>query len=292
METLFTSSSFLPEFIFSNLKGEIVDYIISSYMVDMSIVHVYYWHPNIQVHCDTIYNNSILDSQYITLHQVQKPGIYHAKFVLVTTTKVLRLIIMTTNFTNQLISENWNDYYILTIPKTKKKCVSKNMSKFMLFLNKSDIHLKQDIFFYDWSSINANIICSIPNVVSHYDCYKECFEKEQFDDCTVQCSTMIIPFNWSNVFNVKNVTIVIPDDFDKRKDKDMNYFILNISNPYNFTIKSEHYDQPYHFKRYILNNQVSSYMIITSANLTKQAWGCNLFMSLNAELGIIWKKTK
>ena len=98
METALTSDAFSPELIFRGLKGNIIDYVISSYHVNVALILMYYYRPELQIHCDS-YTNGSGKEPFIHTHKLPKDGIYHAKFVLVTTTEACRLIIMTTNIT-------------------------------------------------------------------------------------------------------------------------------------------------------------------------------------------------
>ena len=109
MERLFEADVLNPGLIFSGLRGEIIDYVISSYMVNMSIIRLYYWHPAIQIHCNRCYQAIRDDIKYVHIHELTDPGIYHAKFILITTTEMLRFIVTTANMTNQMIQNCRND---------------------------------------------------------------------------------------------------------------------------------------------------------------------------------------
>ena len=69
-----------------------------------------------------VYNHLDEDVKTFVHVHSQTPfgGIYHAKFVLITTDQCLRFIVMTTNITNQMVENCENDYYILDIPKSAK----------------------------------------------------------------------------------------------------------------------------------------------------------------------------
>ena len=47
-----------------------------------------YYHPSLQIHCQEAFNGTGKED-FVHLHQVEEPGIYHAKFILITTRDVL-----------------------------------------------------------------------------------------------------------------------------------------------------------------------------------------------------------
>ena len=197
MEQSFTTEALSPDLIFKGLKGEIIDYVISSYQVNIGLIYTYYWHPNIQVHCEIAYNGTDHDD-FIHIHDVEKPGIYHAKFILLTTTEVLKLMIMTTNITENEIKNCLNDYYVITIPKRTLTSSTKNTMRLYEFLDSFDIKLKSSLVNYDWRKLNGHLLISIPNKMSQGICFNKIVKKPEKSDkrrAKVRCSTMMTGVN-------------------------------------------------------------------------------------------------
>ena len=51
-------------------------------MVNMNLIKIYYWHPNLIIHCNNAYNDTLDDQKYIVYHNLINNGIYHAKLLL------------------------------------------------------------------------------------------------------------------------------------------------------------------------------------------------------------------
>lgn len=289
MESVFTASTFRPEFVFSNLRGSIIDYVISSYTINMHLIKMYYWHPALQIHCSLVYNDIPDDRKYITLHKLQEPGIYHAKFVIVTTTEMLRLIIMTTNVTNQLVENCWNDYYIANLPLASTCSSTQNTALLTEFLKANKITLKKSLSCYRWNNLKARFLVSCPGLLSHAMCWKW-YYSTPFDTVVIQTTTAMTNFDVRPIFDSRKCVFRAPKNFEKRKESDMSFFLLDLTNKSHiYSIDTSYDGIPYHFKRYILSNANSSVFVLTSANLSKQAWGSRNDTSANAEIGLIWE---
>lgn len=301
MEQSFTIDGLNSDFILGDLKGEIIDYIISSYRVNLNLIYLYFWHPKLQIHCQETYGGTGKED-FVTLHKIEKPGIYHAKFILVTTKEMLKLIIMTTNITENIVKECLNDYYVIKIPKCKLSRPTQFTMNLYQFLDAFNIKLKRGLLQYQWKGVKGKLLVSIPYKLSHSTCFKEQIKKPKKNyetEAEVSCSSMMSGFDIKKIFKVKTCKFyyspenaqkgfgVIDIEHNVNKDKKENYEMILRDENVNF-----------HYKRYTIKyfnpkkKKLKQYLIITSANLTRQAWGTNKKPSLNAELGIIWNSKK
>ncbi|EAL47938.2 hypothetical protein EHI8A_086060 [Entamoeba histolytica HM-1:IMSS-B] len=258
-------------------------------MVNMNLIKIHYWHPNLIIHCNNAYNDTLDDQKYIIYHNLNNNGIYHAKFVLITTSRMLRLIIMSTNITNQLIQNCWNDYYILNIPFTSTPSTTKNTDLLNLFFTTYNINLKMSLSNYDWSNVHAILSVSIPNITSHTNCWNHLFPTQPHGSCIVQTPTAMLNYNLLDTLGLDNSTFNCPFDLDSRKNSDMSYFLINnLDKNTLYKLNYIHSSLPYHFKRYFIHtlNPLADWFILTSANLTYYAWGSKYSPSRNAELDV------
>lgn len=297
MEQSFTIDCLTPEFIFNGLNGEIIDYVISSYKVNMKLIYLYYYHPKIQIHCQEVFNGTGKE-EFVYLHKVKEPGIYHAKFILITTKDVLKLIVMTTNITENIVQNCLNDYYVIMIPKTNLSVMTNFTTYLYQFFDAFNIKLKQGLMQYDWKHVKGKLLVSIPGKLSHGICFNKQIKlpkKNQKTRAIIRCASMMTGYDIKKVFHVKECIIeYLKDnpkgtllgiyDLEHNKEKDGKtdrYQIMTFESP-----------QPFHYKRYVIEYQgkkkTRQYLIITSANLTRQAWGTIQYAAYNAELGIIW----
>ena len=300
MEQSFTTDALVPDLIFKDLKGEIIDYIISSYQVNIGLIYTYYWHTNIQVHCQIAYNGTEKDD-FIHVHEVEKPGIYHAKFILITTTEMLKLIIMTTNITENEIKNCLNDYYVIKIPKRMITSSTKNTMRLYEFLDTFEIKLKSALINYDWRKLNGHILISLPDKMSHGMCFNKIIKKPEIKDkrkATIRCSTMMTGYDIKKLFHVNYCELEYLDDYEHKTI--MGIYDLEHNEEKDgkkrYELKSVKIDKPFHYKRYTIeytnSTETRRYLIITSANLTRQAWGTSKYVAKNAEMGIIWNSKK
>lgn len=299
MEQSFTADAFSPDLIFNGLKGEIIDYVISSYSVNVKMIYMYYYRPQLQVHCDNIWNGTGHD-HFIHLHKVPAPGIYHAKFVLVTTTEMCRLIVMTANITETIAKNCLNDYYTITVPKCKLACPTIFTTNFYQFLDAFEIKLKSGLLQYDWKGISANLLVSIPRGLSHAMCWRSLLNSNvRFKgEATIRTTTGMLGFNIKKVLRVQKCVF----EYNKDWIKDLTKASEHPFGRYDFRHNKEQktgkdkYElkaiesKPFHYKRYTVEytRPKKRWLIITSANLSKQAWGSLKQPSVNAELGITW----
>lgn len=275
----------------------------------MNLIYLYYWRPELQIHCGMCYGGTGKEP-FVHLHTFEK-GIYHAKFILLTTTEMLRFIVMTTNITEQMIKNCLNDYYVINIPRCKLSVPTGNTEKLYQFFETYDIHLKSSIMQYDWSGLHGNILVSIPGCTSHAICYASLpkLPKRACGKAIVCTTAMKLSYNIKKVLKVKEAIYqYMPkkrDDFSwldysfagnvtttrvqtgRRKEpemKDEQTYQLEV-------LAADH--KPYHYKRYTIEyitkkGITKRILIITSANLSLAAWGTTKTASLNAELGIAW----
>ena len=127
MEQSFTIDCLTPEFVFNGLNGEIIDYVISSYKVNMKLIYLYYYHPALQIHCQEAFNGTGKED-FVHLHQVEEPGIYHAKFILIMTRDVLEKDLRMLARNHNILQEGGNT---VEVPQTQpqKKRVKMIQSK-------------------------------------------------------------------------------------------------------------------------------------------------------------------
>lgn len=297
MEQSFTIDCLTPEFIFNGLNGEIIDYVISSYKVNMKLIYLYYYHPKIQIHCQEVFNGTGKE-EFVYLHKVKEPGIYHAKFILITTKDVLKLIVMTTNITETIVQNCLNDYYVIMIPKTNLSVMTNFTTYLYQFFDAFNIKLKQGLLQYDWKHVKGKLLVSIPGKLSHGICFNKQIKlpkKNQKTRAIIRCASMMTGYDIKKVFHVKECIIeYLKDnpkgtllgiyDLEHNKEKD--------GKTDRYQIQAFESPQPFHYKRYVIEYQgkkkIRQYLIITSANLTRQAWGTTKYAAYNAELGIIW----
>ena len=296
MEQSFTIDGLTSDFILGNLKGDIIDYVISSYQVNLSLIYLYYWHPALQVHCQDILNGTGKED-FVHLHKVKPPGIYHAKFILITTTEVLRLIIMTTNITEPLVKNCLNDYYVINIPKSTLSCPTQFTTYLYQFFDTYDIKLKSGLLQYQWKGIKGKLLISIPGKISHGIFFHEQIKKPKRNSITeavIRCSSMMTGYDIKKIIHVKKCII----EPLQESSKIQTYGIYDLKNNKEkdgkprYELKPFESKQPFHYKRYMIRyigkKNTRQYLIVTSANLTRQAWGTAKYAALNAELGVIW----
>ena len=297
MEQSFTIDCLTPEFVFNGLNGEIIDYVISSYKVNMKLIYLYYYHPALQIHCQEAFNGTGKE-EFVHLHQVEEPGIYHAKFILITTRDVLKLIVMTTNITESVIKNCLNDYYAIMIPKTKLSAMTNFTTYLYQFFDAFDIKLKQGLMQYDWKHVKGKLLVSIPGKLSHGICFSKQIKlpkKNTETSAIIRCASMMTGYDIKKIFHVKKCifeylkdnpqgTLLGVYDLEHNKEKD--------GKTDRYEIQTFESQLPFHYKRYIIEykgkTKTRKYLIITSANLTRQAWGTAKYAAYNAELGIIW----
>lgn len=296
MEQSFTSDALTPQTIFGGLNGEIMDYVISSYRVNLALIHLYYYKPQLQLHCQEAFNGSGKED-FVHIHKVPEPGIYHAKFILLTTKDVLKLIVMTTNITENIIKNCYNDYYVIMVPKTTLASPTPFTTYFYQFLDSYGIKLKNGLLQYDWRGIKGKLLVSIPGKISHGICFNaqiKAPKKNSKTKATIRCASMMTGYDIKKVLHVNECVLEYlkdnPEgtqfgiyDLNHNKDKEQKerYRLVSFESAI-----------PFHYKRYTIEykgkKKTRRYLIITSANLTRQAWGTAKYAAYNAELGIVW----
>ena len=204
MEQSFTSDALSTDLIFNGLKGEVIDYVISSYHVNIKLIYLYFYHPALQVHCGNAYNGTGHDS-FIHIHKLREPGIYHAKFILITTTEACRFIVMTTNITEQLVKNCLNDYYMITVPKVKLSAPTDFTIRLYQFLDAFNIKLKSGLNLYNWKGIQANLLISVPTGLNHALCWRTIINtpKRVRGSAVIRTTTGMLGFDIKKVLRVQ-----------------------------------------------------------------------------------------
>lgn len=284
MERLLTTGGLHPALIFGQLRGAVIDYVISSYELDMRLVRMWYFRPEIQIHCGRAYNYIPSDMNTI-IHehpQMSNGGKYHTKFILLTTDEMLRLIIMTTNMT-KMVQNVENDYYIMDIPKSDHENKTWNTDILSHYFNIVGIKTKVDIKQYAWEGVHGQILCSIPMYITHCQCWLKVQPIRGTKGCAViKTSTGILNYDIKPLLGIQRCRFQYSETNQKLGiiDKlDSGYYDLEVLERV----------QPYHQKLYIIYYTAPMYekwYIITSANLTRSAWS-----NINYEMGIAWNCT-
>lgn len=284
MERLLTTSGLHPVLIFGQLRGEVIDYIISSYELDMRLVRMWYFRPGIQIHCGRAYNYIPSDMNTI-IHehpQMRNGGKYHTKFILITTAEMLRMIIMTTNMT-KMVQNVENDYYIMDIPKSDHENKTWNTSLLTQYFSLVDIKLKVNITHYAWEMVHGQLLCSIPSYITHQECWMQVQPRRETEGCAViKTSTGILNYNIKPILGVQRCR------FQYSKNNGNLGIIDKLDSGY-YDLEELERVMPYHQKLYIIYYTAPVYekwYIITSANLTKSAWS-----NINYEMGVAWNCT-
>ena len=300
MEQSFTSDALSRDLIFNGLKGEIIDYIISSYKVNVKLIYLYYYHPNIQVHCHEIVEGTGTGhDSFVHEHYREFPngGIYHAKFILITTTEACRFIVMTTNITNTTIKDCLNDYYQIDIPLCGMKAPTIFTSRLYQFLDTYHIKVKSCLNQYDWYGLQANLLVSIPRSINHSMCWRLLLNtnKRLKGKATIRTASFALSWDIKKILHIQECTVEYDQNYQQRADlKDL--ILYKFENNLDQKKGKNKYElkamelKPYHYKRYTIEytKPEKRWLIITSANLGKSAWGSLKQPSLNAELGITW----
>ena len=269
------------------IDPEIIDYVISSYTVDMRIIRTRFWAPNLQLHCGKIVNGAMQSDTWVHVHTFSNGGIYHAKFILITTRNVLRFIFTTANMTWPMINgTTWNDYVRITIPRMygdHGHCRNENTLRLKQFFDTFGIKTQIDIERYDWSMLKLMITTTIPGVTSHTIQLRE--RSSTFTETEIATASIVSDFNLSRYINTGKCIVYRPRNTfneDMKNPKSAQCFLINIRE--NCTWYAFQYIEnirKYHVKRYIFSTTHGRFVLFTSANLTSSAWN-----GKNAELGI------
>lgn len=289
MEELLTTEFFDPGIILGGIDpNDIIDYVISSYTINLSYILALYWHPKLQIYCDES-NRQKMPIKTDIVHYITVPGgLYHAKFAIVTTKDLLRIVITTCNMT-AMIHECQNDYYRLTIPRVRSEVTNStsfNCKIFMAFLSHYCIRLTNSLDFYDWSGVSACFLLNVKTTTysNIYDTYTKDLKIETVH---VQCSAVTTKyFNVNKLLHASDVYFIYPENHAEFQKMNIYQFTNAVERQgVKKIIKS--YKIPSHVKRYLINCGDRHFLIIGSANFTPQAW-----FGTNAELGIIMELKK
>ena len=284
MERLLTTSGLHPALIFGQLRGEVIDYVISSYELDMRIIRMWYYRPGVQIHCGRAYNYIPSDiGSIIHEHpQMRNGGKYHSKFILITTREMLRLIIMTTNMT-KMVQNVENDYYIADIPKSESVNRTWNTDLLNRYFSLVGVILKVDITQYAWQGIHGQLMCSLPMFITHSECWRQIQPMRETEGvATVKASTGVLSYDIRPVFGIQRCRF-------QYSKKNQNLGIIDKIDSGYYEIEELKDAMTYHQKLYIIYYTAPVYekwYIITSANLTKSAWS-----NINYEMGVAWNCT-
>ena len=261
-------------------------------MVNMKIIRLYLWRPQLKIYCGKVYNHLEEDiGEFVTVYPDQNGGKFHSKFILITTTESLRLIIMTTNITNQMVNNCTNDYYVLDIGRRESipSKLTRNERYLKQFFEYTRITVKKDISEYKWDDVHAQIMVSLPRVLSHSMCWHEIQPvADTHGYATITSTSCNLNFDIKKVLGIQRCKFRYTDKTDK-----FNWLLYE-----NFDNLNEYYETeyvrpavPYHIKRYIIlytRPWYNKWILITSANLSIAAWGCNNNYCKNVEIGIAW----
>lgn len=248
-----TKDSLCEEDIFFGLgvKPEIIDYVISSFDVDEDLILKKFssYIDKLQVHCSMFKTKSKnMNYDWVHIHEVPNGGIWHCKFILVTTPDYLRLIVTSANMvipmcspyrnTTKFISASKvqqclleqqtrsntcvNDFCILTLKRRDnfdtvydRKDISMNLELFEQFLDTYNIQLTMRLDDYDWSNVPFDFIVSIPEKrITHFDYFND-YDTINIPQMTAMTSTVVTQFNIKRLLRVEKCTIYYPlDTFD------------------------------------------------------------------------------
>ena len=300
MEQSFTSDALSNDLIFNGLKGDIIDYVISSYHVNIKLIYMYFYRPELQVHCSKAYGG-IGNEPFIHIHTLKEPGIYHAKFILITTTEACRFIVMTTNITETIVKDCLNDYYMITVPKSKLSAPTPFTLRLYQFLDTFNIKLKSGLNQYDWKGLHANLLISIPTGLNHALCWRSVINtpKRVRGSAVIRTPTGMLGYDIKKTLRIQDCVFEYNKEWiaDVTQQTDHPYGIYDFRHNRDKKTGKDKYtlkmieSKPFHYKRYTVDYTYPTkkrMLIITSANLTKQAWGSLKHPSVNAELGITW----
>ena len=290
MEELFTTNFLDPSILFSELDpNDIIDYVISSYTVNMSFIHAFYWHPKLRVYCDRAANEAKTippDLGYVS-YVAPTNGIYHPKFVYITTSTTLRFIITTCNFTGMVLNVT-NDFYRLTLKNVRNpldNTANRNVQLLEKFFQTYNIAVTRLPSEFNWSNVSGRILININDYITHETLFREYMLGERFNDVLVQCSAISTKYtDFLELFNATQLWFVYLENY-KDFDKMGIYSFQNAVEKDGVHMITKRSEVPYHVKRYWLRNEMHEIFILSSANLTPQAW-CKGGLK-NIELGII-----
>lgn len=273
---------FITEGLGIDAENGFIDYVISSYTVDMRIIRDRFWTPQLQLHCGKIINGRISTDFWVHEHIIQD-GIYHAKFILVTTKNVLRFIFTTANMTYPMINGTcWNDYLRITIPYTGTPRQTDHTRTLKQFFKWYGIKTIANIEEYDWQCLRLRFVTSIPTVTSHTVQMQHM--SNTFVSTTAVTASIVSDFNLSRYIHTGPVLVYRPRR-EFPEDKTAQCFMISIKpGCTHYTFGYVENVRKYHVKRYIFNTDGDRYMLVTSANLTSSAWNAK-----NAELGILFR---
>ena len=154
---------------------------------------------------------------------------------------------------------------------------------------------------YDWTRVQGHLLVSIPNKTSHGICFQTIkhLQSKKFGNArmkgkaVIQTSSGMLGYDIRTVLGAQDVTYQYVTNTNG-----MNWILYDLNNNNNDTKGKPKYQtqevqsEPFHFKRYTVeytaHKKHSKWLIITSANLTRQAWGTERYVSMNAEFGIAW----
>lgn len=240
MFKLVTTFSLSFEDIFQDIPSDevIIDYIISSYTLDIQLIRSFFYRKELQAHCG-IPIKMKGDESWVHVHDLSRyNGIYHPKFVIITTPRIIRFIWTTANFVFPMIrpqvfkSSNIersickNDFYFITLPINQDKIdmvqriveremefreieelISKHTINQLDSFNTKQCNDKLELNDTNKSSINEKREDTLDDVISlcsefYNEEYPECNLSEFITFCTTYGITFKIPlqsYNWSDV---------------------------------------------------------------------------------------------
>lgn len=187
-----------------------------------------------------------------------------------------------------------NEYYVFDSPRICQLQSTRNTELLNAYLRHYGIVLRESLNNYQWNDMNARFLISIPGVRTHTDCWRALFTKCPKGKAVIQCPSGSLNYDIHETLGVQQITFRVPNNW--QTDQRCSFFLIDAYPTFNNKwLTLEHFDlQPedvgYHFKRYTIYTLHPQQMwrIITSANMSRAAWGSRQCTAKNAEFGIAW----
>ena len=181
-----------------------------------------------------------------------------------------------------------NDYYRLTLKNARSPVennANRNVQLLEKFFQTYGIAITRRPSEFNWSNVSARLLVNINDYTTHETLFKEYMLGERFNEVHVMCSAVSTKYtDFLDLFNAGNLNFVYLENYAEFEKMGIYSFQNAVEKPGVRAI-TKRYELPYHVKRYWLRNPHHELFILTSANLTPQAWCKNGFK--NVELGII-----
>ena len=329
-----TKDSFSEEDIFFGLgiNPEIIDYVISSFDVDEDLILKKFssYMEKLQVHCSKFNTKSKnMNYYWLHIHEIPNNGIWHCKFILVTTPDYLRLIITSANMITPMCSPYRNNTKFISASKVQQ-CVLKQQTKsntcindfciltlkrrdnFDMIYDRKDISMNLELFEQFLDTYNIQLIMKLDD-----------YDTINIPQMTAITSTIVTQFNIKRLLRLEKCTIYYPlDTFDdksinnkinvnsdkkeevrkensingeKQTKKSISCFMINIKeNPYKYELHEVDNHTRYHVKRYkwkCIPDSITN-KVEERFMFTSANFSSKAWNAINVELGIVIKNQK